>query len=789
MAKTDGYITSKPDGDWRYSNTGQGTRGDIVDIGELTAPGYIRVQRVPAGAIAGAKVDTEGVVSDGPIVTFTGLDSLLTGAAEAVGTKPWIVWAGVSPMSLSEVLIIWNKPIVLLDQAKITGGTGIVGVAGRTMIVQLSTPVSIDGEEQKQIQIAPGAVGQYLDKATENCDPPTNTTINNPSGELTALTTPDNLCGCSEVKVGAGLGNQAGGASANVLNALVFSEQLCQTGDCDPVQVDPALGFIVNNGMKVPARCCHPFMLQQLFVNGTTFTPVACQCLECPVWMACLHIFGSTIPLEVFSMDQLVTIADSALCNFSSLFSGSRIPGALRADANCCGSCQIEIVGNAGPQITIEGEWRGEILGVAGQPVYLSYLNETNCSEAQCQNVISTDSPADTWTDEGIIKPKERVLPVKFFAPIGIKTTNTTIPNFTTATAVLLTTCPKIGLNIATDGTGAPLMNITALNPTTLTAFSEMNIVTACAWIATCPTIVAQSALRMDSEGTDGFLVGGSSVISVAACPSSGAVYLTGYSTGVITLCSGGSTVDITVITALTTTAVGCTSVTAISSLQAVAQQSFKVFDSASPDPGELHLAETDAPTPFTSYNLQTGPPVTAITALNRIPVNVVTDCSGGPSLIPVRVLPDLVFPSWNIVTTNPDIRFPVETTQGCDVEWKFVVHPGTPLEWTSIEIDIIPPCNGFAPLCDSTPQSRRFCLPIISEMPNEEDCANVNLLSAIYTSTSETSDQTCMGYDCSPEGEITPPKGTNIPNEPGGPVACGLLVRRPRRRPFLKCT
>src|SRR5262245_4695115 len=107
MAKTDGYITDTQDGDWRYSNTGQGTRGDVTDA---EGAAYARFERQD-GAIAGTTVDALGVISAGPVIDFKTLDSLLAGAPSAPGA-PFVVWAGISPMSLSEVLVVWNQPVV-----------------------------------------------------------------------------------------------------------------------------------------------------------------------------------------------------------------------------------------------------------------------------------------------------------------------------------------------------------------------------------------------------------------------------------------------------------------------------------------------------------------------------------------------------------------------------------------------------------------------------------------------------------------------------------------------------
>lgn len=795
MAKTDGYITNASDGDWRYSNTGQGNRGDIHD-GDVKADAYIRIER-SNGPIAGTKVNEQGIVSAGPTVAFNDLNSLLDGASAATGTRPWIVWAGISPMSLSEVLIVWNQAVVLLDQTKVNDGNGAISVAGRVMVVQLGSPVAIDGEETKTVNIAPGAVGAYVDNARIICLPSSNTTVNSPSGDLEPLPTPPSLCSCADPTVGGGSGGQAGGASANVLNATVFAEQLCQSGDCDQSLTTPDLGFVVNNGMKVPTRCCHPFMLQQLFVNGGGGT---CPCKPCPVWMACLYVFGATCPLEVFSVDQLVTIGDTNLCHFDELFT-TGVPGALHEDANCCGPCKIEIVGNAGPQVLIDAEWRGEIPGVAGQAVDLQYLSTISCSGTPCQSVLEDQSPADTWTEEGILKPVPRVLPVAFFNELKLRTTEITM--VTTDTIEAVTSCLT---DVITFATGYTFEFITGISKFTSegqkTALGNAGILNP-AWLWNeQPIIVEKDFFEPDAAGSE-FVVAGTMLLeSVPALVPEFAGWVTEIQSMIIQVCVDGELSDIHVITSILTEQVLPYDITTITAFNPVAAHGYRVFSTRSPDPVSKKVVTADSIDTFLAYDITLDKDIPAVTDLDFSTATVVTGCRLDDDI--TIGLPDGDHSIDGVLRISPDALYdliiPKETSPGCDRDFKFVMHEDVPLTWTSIQTEHSTACSptihvesGITTIiggnCNVNPQSLRTCIAMEVPMPNEVNCVGVNLLRANYVSKSETSDTSCPGYDCSPENPPTPPEGSDVPNGGGGPVACGILIRRPRRRPFLKCT
>lgn len=683
--KTDGYITSTSSGDWRFSNTGQGTRGDVQD-GDVNSDAYIRLER-QAGAVAGTKVDALGAISAGPVIDFTSLGSLLAGAPSAPGA-PFVVWAGVSPLSLSEVLIVWNQPIVILDRAKILGGD-TVSVAGRLMVVGLAEPIAIDGEEQATVTLQPGAVGVYGQEgalcAVDGA--PANITQSEPSGELEPLPDVEAPCDCYTPLVVSSESEAASGTGAQVLDARLFAEQLCQDGGCDPPAelVDQLLSFTVNNQLRVPVRCCHPFYLFKLSMHGDDGD---CPCIPCPVWFASLMIYGSTMPGEVLPLDQLFEITDP--CRMWDEIDGSGVPAILNQDASCCANITVTIVGNLGPPATVLGRWNGRLPGLSGQSCYIVFKKEENCAGVQCETNIYPDSDADPWVEEAILKPRYRPLPVSFFEPLAFSTLHIDIPpSIITTQQEVVTACNGVELQTAiVTGIAAISSSFVAATPTGIGK-----------WFETC-------------TGTS------------------------------IDVCVSGSMTSLFVIT-------NCTG-------------------------QEVVNAGASLVTPSA--------PVTVLT--NATPVTVVTTCQDMNLNYLAGAAPPKSFDIL-VLDEEGEVKLPKATTPDCARTWKFVMHNGTPQQWTQIGIDVPLPCGpDFG--CDAG----RFCQFTTPPHPAEVNCVAVNLTTPIWVSRSETlgSDGGCPGYDCSPENPPVPPMGSDVPNGPGGPVACGILIRRPQRRPFVMC-
>ena len=238
--RTDGYITDKPFGNWSYTNVGTGGRGDVVSP---LNPAYARVERSPAGAIEGTKVDANGLIGLGPVVDFKSADSVLAAApADPNASRPYIVYAGVSPMSLQQAIIVWNTDIVLLHRSKIN----------------LDNPVAIDGEEQETIRIGAGAVGFYKDVgAPDQCDPPAENLPAAPGGALPALPAlPAFFCHTATK----GIAGQAGGAGPNqpIADGQVFCDMCNVDAQCGEFEGDKSV-FVVNNTLNCPVRCCYSY--------------------------------------------------------------------------------------------------------------------------------------------------------------------------------------------------------------------------------------------------------------------------------------------------------------------------------------------------------------------------------------------------------------------------------------------------------------------------------------------------------------------------------------------------
>jgi hypothetical protein len=421
--KTDGFICDSSDDEaWAFQNTGDaGPRPQLSPY----ASAYVRVER--CGAIAGTKVSESGKVSNGPVVSFTDPNGLLAGAAAAAGFRPWIVWAGVSPLSLSEILIVWNKPIALLSRAKIVGAK-VTTVVGRLMIVQMEKPVAIHGGKVFNLEIQAGALGVYDDGG-----PPCPAKAPQPDeqgggggqlGELCAL--PDD-CGCGDVyPQGQADGGTGGGAGR--LSPL-WSTMCNPDAQCGEVQ-DRTAQFVTNNGMRVPVRCCHPFVLIQAYNCGESGD---CACQPAQVWQASMSIYGTTLPLDLLGLDNLLDIEP---CCIAERWSNG-YPAVLLNDMQCSPDCKtqfsVEIVAAGGPPVVVTGYWTPKINGYAGQSVLWRPPCNRYCDDPNlnCVPLIMSDE-VDCYVAEDIIKPIERTSPVSFFEDFILTTQEFTIYETTT---------------------------------------------------------------------------------------------------------------------------------------------------------------------------------------------------------------------------------------------------------------------------------------------------------------------------------------------------------------------
>ena len=456
MAKTDGYLSTGDD--WLYSNAG-GEQGAISD----PETSGVKIRLTDGSAIAGTTVSGNGAFSEGAAIDFSDPTTLLSSAAATTSSRPSIVWAGVNPMSLSEVLIVWNTEIVLLNKSKISAGGGgsVIAVTGRLMIVKLGSPIAINGLEQKDITIESGAVGFYSGGGEEEyeakpCSDDVGpiTTLGVGGGPLTDPPEPTD-CGCSDPEQGAGGGGGGGAPAGAQVAALVFSTICNPSAQCGEVEGDKSQ-FIVNNSMNFPVRCTYPFYVATAKTGhfGDCNCDGSCE-RDAEVWEVCMNLWGSTMPGEVFPLDQLATFDP---CSVGDKFS-SGYGAQLTNDVECGGKipaqdASVDIMGRFGKVVTKTGKWLGPNPGYEGQSAIYKPECLTVC-DTPCQAVVEPDH-VDCVVPEDIIKPLERTLPIKFFDNFSLKTTEVEFPSTIEETDVKLvtfigTTAFEIDTDISTE--------------------------------------------------------------------------------------------------------------------------------------------------------------------------------------------------------------------------------------------------------------------------------------------------------------------------------------------------
>ncbi len=412
--KTDGYITDAPGSSyWAYSNTRDGAGAGASPTGDAWA----RCERAD-GPIAGTMVDASGNVGSGPTVSFTSASALVSsvgglGGSVADPNNIWIQWAGVSPQSLREVLIVWSQNIVLMDVAKIrkTGGPGsieAIRIEGRLMVIAMTAPIAITGSQEFTFTVDAGAVGFYGSKpAGDYCIQPA--VITGGGGGLSPLPDPTVCSSFRDHNEGGGAGGSGG---TPVTDPLLFCNQCAAGNPAEPTQPvnTSTTAFAVCRGFSaVPVRCTHPFVLVELKVCGGGDCEAAC-----PVWLVCYHLTGTSTPIQVFGLDAL---RDIDPCNINS----SEIYGTISSDAQCGDQPHVDIAVLSGSSVSVSGYWADTLPGYAGQSVNFQYKCYSACGNT-CVSKITPDQ-AQQWVTEDLIKPSMRTIPVLAFSGQGIKST------------------------------------------------------------------------------------------------------------------------------------------------------------------------------------------------------------------------------------------------------------------------------------------------------------------------------------------------------------------------------
>ncbi len=465
MAKTDGYLCTGDE--WLYANVG-GEQGTITDP---TTSG-IRVRMTNDTPIPGTRVGVDGAYGNGPSINFSTPNGVLSGAAAAPGARPFIVWAGVSPLSLSEALIVWNTDIVLLNKNGVSARTGddasseVLAVVGRLMIIKLDEPIAINGIEQRMISILPGTVGFYKDTAPsiDTCEDQVGpVTTAAAGGSLTPPTPPTASCDCSAPITGSG-GGGGGGLSSGQVYSLLFSTICNPAAQCGQYE-GSRTQFVVNNGFSFPVRCTLPFYAQVAKTGGIG----NCSCTTCArdaeAWEICLNLWGSTIPGEIFPLGSLQTFDP---CQVGADMAEG-YGGFLQVNVECspaCPTASVEIVGRFGPVVQKSGKWKDRNPGYEGQAIRYKPECNSPCPDDDCLAEVTADH-VDCYVPEDIIKPIERTVPVEFFERFTVKTTSIVFPTALISTSIV----------VPEDSGVVNVTHVTEVLSTPIGAFDPLQIV------------------------------------------------------------------------------------------------------------------------------------------------------------------------------------------------------------------------------------------------------------------------------------------------------------------------
>lgn len=830
MALTDGYITNDDGGDWQFANTGGAGRGDSIDP---NGDAWARFERV-SGGVTGTKCDENGVVSEGPKITFSTPDGLLSGAAEADGKRPWVVWAGVSPMSLREILVVFNKPVVLLNKSKISGGD-VVALTGRLLVIAMEDPISINGKQRVTVSIGAGALGFYTEPdeteetpttsgtTTSFCPEPAPKTASEPGGELPELEDYDLPCDCTEVKEGdSGGGDDTSGGAAELNDALVFAD-ICNAGaQCGEFQGDQA-SFAVNNTLVFPVRCTHPFVLLKLKICGC-----ATCTKEAKVWMACMEVFGSTVPLELLPIDKLFDIDP---CNVLSKYANG-FPARLSGAAACCGSADVVIAASAGPDVSPSdvGLWEGNVPGFDNQVcLYLPPCQE-DCQENPCKAVVRPDFE-DYYVAEDIIKPSQRELPVSFFDTWLVTMTTITIPStITSTTLTMLTSFDTTTFDfLPTSAQYATWTFPTSIRTAewSLPFWSQQTITDMMQFIASdvwtgsnfagLTSLLYDSGVTLQTIGTEAkyviTAVNGSN-IDVVSVPA-GAKWLLGYGVVAITYCDeGGNEQVVNVVTSISTADAGVTAVGVVTEaigtnvivITSLGQTTRNFVTDAGTS--EINYLKVLFGQPITNYDIAKVD-ITAMQATSEVVINLpteilttvskfvtsvvgvsnitlVTSCASEE--VEVTLNSDTITAEVLKVATDAGaITLLTEATDPkCDVKYKFLNHPG--------EDKIVKATGRISIPRDCCEGIDEFCITYQADVEWEENCKNVKLLSAMYVDrgVAAPSAEKCPCFDCEPElpqvsGENATPSDVEtlgLDND----MPCTIRVQRVNRRWCITC-
>jgi bacterioferritin-associated ferredoxin len=413
MPLTDGYLIAQGDTNWQFVNTGPGNLSSISN--PYTIINGIRAFSQIIEGYGNGKVDyskPDCLVTDIPEIPFTPNKpaSQLSSLAQELA----IGYAGIGPQNLSSLNIVWKQPIVLLDPNKITINNVVAdcSVLGRVMTISLPAPVAIDGSTSVAVKIEKDAVGAYVTVIDD-------TVYNVPSNAAVAETAVDTQDT-----------DQASPSAGQAIQAFV-SLTADQTFD---------------------AVCTHQYQ-QVSIVNCKGSSP------EC--WQIAMHLWGSTIPLSLFPIDQNIDIATPLDAGY---------PAVAVEPIEVGETGQVAIVGVSGDPIYLAVDNCGEALIQLGQAITVTSLCG-GCVNNQNATVDFIYALPDV--EEQIYKPQVRLLTIRKFSEVAIPVAGSITPaNFASVNIPLYSN----GTAYVTGVGGSTTLYVRDVSPVEINKFDPTNI-------------------------------------------------------------------------------------------------------------------------------------------------------------------------------------------------------------------------------------------------------------------------------------------------------------------------
>jgi hypothetical protein len=413
MPLTDGYLIAQGDTNWQFVNTGPGNLSSVPN--PYTIINGIRAFLQIIEGYGNGKVDyskPDCLVTDVPEIAFT--PNKPASQLSDLAQELIIGYAGVGPQNLSTVNVVWNQPIVLLDPNKVTvnGAVADCSVLGRVMTITLPTPVAIDGSTTLPVKIEKDAVGAYVSVIDDTVyNVPTHSTV-----AETAIDTQDT--------------DQDSPSKGQTIQAFIS----------------------LTEDQSFEAKCTHQYSQ----VSITNCKGAAPEC-----WQVAMHLWGSTIPLNLFPIDQNIDISNQLDVGY---------PAVAVEPIEVGVTGKVAIIGVSGDPVYIDVDNCGEALIQLGQAITVTSLcgGCVNYNNATVNFIYALPD-----VEEQIYKPQVRMLNIKRFSEVTIPVAGSVTPvNFASVNIPLYSN----GTSYVT-GVGTPVtLYLHEKTPTFVTNFIPTDI-------------------------------------------------------------------------------------------------------------------------------------------------------------------------------------------------------------------------------------------------------------------------------------------------------------------------